>query len=439
MSFKTKVKLLILCVAALTLSLFCAGCVGEMSAWDFLEGQNAMQGVTYYANGGWFGESGSSKDTVSMYYKENAEIISDDFTSTGKKDYLLIRPGFTFLGWYKAKVDENGEPVYDANNKLQITSEPADLSAIKKDEHRYVCAEWSQNELLLVRLVSENAVTLDKAITINGQEFAAGHEFNPGDDIASAIFTTSGTVALSGVTVAECSGHTFLQFYKDENCTEAIDKYTRGDKGETEGEDSVIYAKYITGKYTVVKTAAEVAAMFNKSGEGGSYYFFNPDSTVKEIDMTGSTVNLKQGDFNINIEGNGFTLKNLTYNPGRSAITNGSSYSMLGRLTESASIKNLTLQDVTIKVTVRNNTVSFFALLREAQQGAVLENFTVNGISLVMTVPVNSSVENISDGEGGYKKDYWLFGGESSDAAFLQRFTGVTVENDRLKVNDTII
>ncbi len=435
MSFKTKVKLLILCVAALTLSLFCAGCIGEMSAWDFLEGQNAMQGVTYYANGGWFGESGSSKDTVSMYYKENANIISDDFTSTGKKDYLLIRPGFTFLGWYKAKVDENGNPVYDANNKLQITGEPADLSAIKKGEHRYVCAEWSQNELLLIKLVSDGAVTLDKAITVNGEEFAAEHVFNPGDDIASAIFTTSGTVALSGVTVAECKGHTFLQFYKDESCTEPIDKYTRGDKGETEGQDSVIYAKYITGKYTIVKTAADVATMFNKVGEGGSYYFFNADSTVKEIDMTGRTVGLKLGDFNIKIEGNGFTLKNLTYKPGRSAITNGSSYSMLGRLTESASIKNLTLQDTTIDVSIRNdNTVHFYALLREAQQGAVLENFAVKGMKLTMTVPDSSVVENIPKTESGYNYDNWLFGGEGSDAAFLQRFTGVTVENNQIEV-----
>ncbi len=435
MSFKTKVKLLILCVAALTLSLFCAGCIGEMSAWDFLEGQNALQGVTYYANGGWFGESGSSKDTVSIYYKENAKVIGDDFTSTGKKDYLLTRPGFTFMGWYKAKVDEDGKPVYDANNKLQITSEPADLSAIKKDEHRYVCAEWSQNELLLIKLVSDSAVTLDSAITVNGEEFAAGHVFNPGDNIASAIFAGSGTVALSGVTVAQCQGHTFLQFYKDESCTEPIDRYTRGDKGETEGQDSVIYAKYITGKYTIVKTAMDVTTMFNKVGDGGSYYFFNADSTVKEIDMTGRTVGLKQYDFNIKIEGNGFTLKNLTYKPGPSYLKNGFSYSMLGRLTENASIKNLTLQDTTIEVSVRNNNiVNFYALLHGAQNGAVLENFKVNGLSLTITVPANSAVENIPRTESGYNESNWLFGGEGSDEAFLQRFTGVTVENERLDI-----
>ncbi len=451
MNFKTKVKFVILCALAMVLCVLCAGCIGEMTAWEFLEGQNAMQGVTYYANGGWFGEIGQGKETIDMYYRENADIISDDFECVGDTNYHLIRPGYIFLGWYAAKVDADGNPDYlcydengnqvsaDADNiavkLLQISDTPADLSKIKKDEHRYFCADWLKEKVLLVKLVSDQSITLDKAVTIDGEEFAKGHTFNSGDSVGSAIFPKSGTVSLSGITVAEGAEHTFLQYYKDAECTQPIDRYTRGENGEGEDEDSEIYAKYISGKHVIVKDASGVANMLLNLNSGNSYYFFNTVEK-KEIDMDNRSVTLKTGECNIKIAGNGFTIKNLTYNPGRGFITASSNYSILGKLTKDASIKDLTFQDITLNIQVRANAVaSFFAITREAEAGATLENVAIDGIKMTMTIPATSSISNIPLTDGVYVTNNWLFGGEGSDEAFIQRFTTVSVSGAEIEIN----
>lgn len=457
MKFKTKVKIVILCILAVTLCVCCAGCIGEMTAWDFLKGQNANQAITYYANGGKFGQLGSegtSKDTVDIYYKENVSVISDDFTCTGEKDYYLNRPGYTFLGWYAAKTDADGNPLYlcydkdgnlvDADSDkvekkvLQISDTPADTSPIKKDEHRYFCAAWSQNAYLLVKLVSDEAVTLSKPLTVNGETFEADHTINPGDYIASAIFTTSGnesSVTLSAITTAECKGHTFLQYYLDEECTTPISRYIRGED-EQEGENSTIYAKYITGKYTIVKDAGDVANMFLNLDSGNSYYFFN--TTKNEIDMIGRSVSLKNTtECNVKIYGNGFTIKNLTYGSELVpfSVTNGSTYSMFGKLTADASISDLTLQNTTMTVTARSGiTATFHAITREVADGAAFTGFAIDGITLKIKIPASSTITNIPVTDGVYATNSWLFGGGDSDEDIMQRFTGISVNGAVIEV-----
>lgn len=459
MKFKTKVKIVILCILAVTLCVCCAGCIGEMTAWDFLKGQNANQSITYYANGGKFGQLGSegaSKDTVDIYYKENVNVISDDFTCTANEDYYLNRPGYTFQGWYAAKTDADGNPEYlcydkdgnlvDADSDkiakkvLQISDTPADTSPIKKDEHRYFCAAWSQDAYLLVKLVSNEAVEISKAVTVGGETFEAGHTFNPGDYIASAIFTTSGNVSsvtLSAISIAESDGHTFLQYYQDEECNTPISRYVRGED-EQEGENSIVYAKYIKGKYTIVKDVNDVANMFQNLDSGKSYYFFNTDKN--EIDMTGRSISLKNTtECNVKIYGNGFTIKNLTY--GRElvpfSVTGGSNYSMFGKLTAEASINDLTLQNITMTVTARSGitaNTTFYAISREVVEGATFTGFAIEGITLKMKIPSSSTIANIPADGDSYDTGSWLFGGGESDEEVMQRFTGISVNGAVIEV-----
>jgi uncharacterized repeat protein (TIGR02543 family) len=401
MSVKTRLKLIILFVAVMALALV-AGCsVGEPSLEDYLgERDAADQSVTYYANGGAFDDK-SELVTKTIYYTENASVI-DDFDKV--TNISIARNGYVFAGWYLAELDESGKPVLDDNGNVKITDVKADLSTpIKKGTHLYVCARWESDIQLKIILVS------DEPITVEG-----GTTYKSGDQIATEYFGTGNSIVLNtSKSPLESTTHTYLQYFSDEACTTPVETIAKPEGDDA--EDPVIYAKYIKGDWTVVRSVNEVVRMLNALSSNTNYYLY--DVTGSNVfDLKGkTTVTLKTGEFNSKIEGNGCTIKNLTIS--QTSFSAGYDYSIFGKATDSAEISNLTFEDISVSVTVRNG-ATVFALFISATSGVTFNNFAINGLTF------NNNSATAMD------TAHWMFGTKeeyTADSQFLEAHSGITV------------
>ncbi|MGN0818469.1 MAG: InlB B-repeat-containing protein, partial [Candidatus Coproplasma sp.] len=343
-----------------------------------------------------------------------------------------VRSGYIFDGWYKAEVDGEGNPVYDDAGNLKITSEKADLTKpIKNGEHWYVCAGWITDIRLNIKLVSEVSITVD------------GVTYKSGDIIKDVVFVNGNATVSQNKSPVDCDGATFLQYYYDEACTLPFTANTVARPADGE-PDPVLYAKFIKGNWKVVRTASDVVDMFNYSSDDVSYYFFNA-SGDKSIDMSGKSISLSMDDFNCQIEGNGFTIENLTFSPNMQFVTPNSAYSVFGQFGKTAVINNLTVKNLSVNVPIRSTVSSakLYLISKGIDEGAAFNNFTIDGACLTVRISESTTIENIREEDGVFNEDNWIFGGVASgdnenptDEAFLAKYSGVTVSDSQLIICD---
>jgi hypothetical protein len=396
-----------------------AGCsIGQQTAAEFLEEKNATnQVVTYYANGGYFG---TDREQKTLYYKADTPVVSD-FAATGAK-IQLTRKGYVFDSWYYAETDASGNPVLDENGNLKITDKKVDFTKnIQENEHWYLVAGWFadvQVDVVVVTSDGGDITSSDGETVYKNKEIATSKQFG-----------TNGTIVLSTTEPVKTNdGYTFVQYFYDEALTKPANG-TITKPEEADAESIVVYAQYIAGDWTIVRTASDANKMLSALSRGGSYYFASA-SDDKTIDMSSYKQIFRYGEeCSITIEGNGFTLSNLTY---EGTGLNGTEYSIFGRMTENTVIKNLTLKDVTLNATLKSTIGKMYAL-SSSVTGATLTNFKVDGITLNITTKSSNGIENI-DTASGATNSSWLFGGYETDALFLEAYTDVTVENSTLNI-----
>ncbi|MDE6597894.1 MAG: hypothetical protein K2K60_04575 [Clostridia bacterium] len=432
MEFKTKVKLLIILLAVMAASLI-AGCsIGETSIDEFLEKNGAKnQMVTYYANGGSFTGGISSIPVKEVHYRENVCITSD----FGQEQVPITRDGYVFQGWYYAEL-EDGKPVFkdEENNIVKSSGTPVDFNKkIQKGESWYICAEWERDVYV------SYVLACDVDLTVTDKD---GNTYKNGDEISFKNFVTgSTTTTVNGTTAPlESNNSTFLQMYSDKECTTPIVGYGQISKPATGVKKVEVYAKYIAGKYTVVRDAGGVNSMFNLySSSDMAFYFFNADGN-NTIDCKNISFYPKEKKelFNCQIVGNGFTLENLKFN--QDYISGGDSYSMFGTFGETASISNLTLKNVTVTMSLRTNNANSALYLVSLGMGdnTKLENLVIDGVEMEISCP-NSTDKitnlNYNQSEGTYSSDNLMFGGfDGTDEQFLALNTGIKVKNYKLAV-----
>ncbi|MBD5632327.1 MAG: hypothetical protein HDP34_03775 [Clostridia bacterium] len=427
MKSKTRLKLLLICSSALVASFaaFAAGCaVGAPTTDSILEENNAKdQCITYYAAGGTF--DGDELTEKNMYFVANSPFYT--FTDASGES-TLVRVGYIFNGWYKVETDENGEPKFNADGTPILTSDEVNATnRIQQGEHWYVAADWIRDQFVSIRL-GGNA-------TIKGTD---GKDYTGGDEIAQKNFGKSGTLSLTDASPMASTDYTFLQYYTDENCTQLL----TGSITKPESGNAVVYAKYIQGVYDIVRNSSQVRSMLVNLNADKAYYIYTTAKETGEervIDCQGMQISFKTGEFNCRIEGNGYTIKNLNFVNDVTSVSAGQTYSIFGSFTEKASVSNLAFSDVTASVNagMRAN-VSVYLISHGIEEGAQFSEFKVENISLSVKHHIDYPIKNIpQDNTDNYNTDNWMFGGMNTDAAFIAKYTGLTVRNYELTVNET--
>lgn len=422
---KTKIKILMALFVCIAASLI-AGCgIGEQTVDEFLNGKDAKnQIVTYYANGGSFNSMGELvvKD---MYYQPNSYILTD-FENTA--NISVSRSNYVFDGWYYVALTEDGNPVYEdeANSIVALTDQKVDQYLIQENEHIYVGAKWVMDLHLDVILVCDGTATDANGVT-----------YKSGDIIASKYYGTNGTLSLTDTSPWTATGHTFLQYYYDEACTELYDGETLKRPTDESADNEVIYAKYIEGNWTIVKTASQVTTMYNSSASEKSFYIFN------DIDCTGTKLSLNPGACKFTVEGNGHTISGLSF--ALSSISGNESYALFGKISSSASIRNLTLKDITVTVSVKTGMPSIYLVCSDIdEQADCFDNVVIDGAEVSISYPSDVKIINIQQINGVFDSSNWLFGGVESggattDEAFLAKYDGITLNNVKLTVNNETV
>lgn len=461
---KAKIKTLIILLAIFATSLIAAivaGCnIGEENAKDSANAMGMTASVTYYTNGGYFqlGKTPDGKVYRTDYYRPGSPILNIGFDKIeGLQSLTILREGYDFLGWEEAELNEDGLPIlYELNNNGERTGKVLDVltngtADIKGSdgrqinegskrfeavpsgkrvfdnghprigeedpkEHRYLVATWEQHVVvnLEYKLITDEDITVEEdgeEVTYKNGDVFHTYAFKPGESEIELMPNSSPKTL---------TGFSYIHLYEDAEGTKPI----RAGTQVYRDDNPVVYAKYLKGSWTSVRTAANVVNMLNSMG--GNFFL------VFDIDCAGRAFSYKNTTFNGTIDGNGKKLSNIAMSYTFQQVTG----SLFGRLGESATIKDLTIENVEIVLSI-NGSSTTYALFTSVAEGATLENFKVKGLTLDISMSGTGSLTNIQQVGGVYQTGRWIYGDAySTDAEFEEHF-GKIVEDATLII-DTV-
>lgn len=389
-----KSKLTILLFALLSLFVF-AGCSIRQSVEEYLEENGLVAQVTYFANDG--GQFESKSDIKTMHYKDGDKILNIGITELTSGSISITKNNHEFLGWYYVEVGEDGLPVRDEKGEIILGDEVDFSIRIEEGQHWYVCAKWRKLAVVEVKLLCDSDVT----ITVGeGEEIKS---YKNGDVIHSYNFNLQGVVQSPSNAPVQANDGTFVQFIANmQDAQEVAWPIQRPD----DGSNVTIYAKYISGVWTLLRTVDDVKTLFSSdSAMNRSYYLMN------DIDCGGLT-RTPISVFNSYLQGNGYTISNFTIKKGgTSSLTAGAKASMFGTIKENAKIENVVFDNITMDYEVRPGAmVNIYLVYTAMESGAKVNNVTINARL------------KITFGEGAFLANdiqtNWKYGGEESDEAF---------------------
>lgn len=408
-----KYRLILLSVLSLiaAVCLF-AGChLNENMTFDeFVKDRNLKANIVYILNDGTFKNKSKVFD---MYYRAGSKPyeITLEVPAGGSIGNAQIdeRSGYTFDGWYLAKTNSEGYPIYsdgtefdadkgvDSEKEVAATDEKFDFSEpLEEGDKIYLVARWITDSRLIVKLVTEGYDTL----------VAGDKSYRTGDELNSYPIPDRG-IGNIGDMVFTADGYTFVSYYTDETADTRFDSWpvTTPDEG-----DVTIYAKFIEGDWVVVENTSGIGKLFASGGTSKNYYF------ISDVDCADFGAKTPLTRFAGTIKGNGYAIKNLTLNVATALIATGNA-SLFGNILDSAVIEGITFENLQTTCSVRSNVDSdVFFFCKSVSDKATLKDVTLSG-QLTVTLNENSKVTNTTEAR-------WIFGGKASDADM----SGVTVK-----------
>ena len=467
---KTKIKILTILIAIFAVTLACglfAGC-GEESPKERADKLGMTACVTYYTNGGNFVSGTNSTDYKPYrtdYYYPDTPIFNIGVDETTGQSLNIKRDGYVFAGWAYALLDGNGLPyLYSVDDNGDRTDTQLEVlengtASIKvsgremleqekrfvavvdesrgmvfasghpkvgANEHKYLVATWTKDVVLEYKLITDEPITVTVEETDEDGETVNKYvTYNSGDVIHTRSFAVSDTLTLFPDSVpADFDGFSYIHLYWDENCENYVTVGETVAKGDGES-NPVIYAKYLKGSWTAVKTANQAANMLRATGNGNYFVVYD------NIDCASASFTYKtDGSFGGIIEGNGKTLLNVNISVTKQ---NAEAGSILGNLTSSARVKNLKIENVNIELKL-NGTMSAYVFVSSVAEGAVIEGVEVTGVKFSISMSGNASLDNIQYVSDAYQTDNWLYGVYDTDAEFIEKY-GDIVKNATLIIN----
>ena len=410
MGKKMKAKLIAFLMAILSLFVF-AGCSMGESLEEVLDTRNLSPHITYYANGGLFENNSVVKE---LYYPVGAKALDIGNINPTSGSVDIKRSGFEIVGWCIAES-------VDTKTGVCTLGEEWDFSTpLEENEHITLAAKWRALVGLQVVMVCDDGETIAIEKKVENDATLKGESFKNGDVIGEIAYDSKDTVSSAATPDARLftvkdKTHTFYSYYWDAACTEEISwPIQRGEDVQT------IYAKYIKGDWSFVKTADDVYKMFNalKGGAKKNYWICNDINYTKDVALDGMT------SFAGEIQGNGYTISGLKFSK---SMTQGNKFAIFGAIQATAKISNLTLTNVSVSLKLRPSihTNAYLVFLSKAA-GAAISNVTISMAetdAFVIDGPDTSFVDNIN-GAGAAVYTSCLYGGYETDAEYVTESVG---------------
>lgn len=420
MKRRSKISLLISLISLSSLFIL-TGCKLGITKQEIMDKYDLTAQITYFVNG--------EKAT----FEPIAATERDIYYQTGQIPYAIPESkisyqGHIFDGWYEVEC-KNGQPVPletfkdDKGNVTHSTytlTQKVDFekSPMEEGEHRYYAAKWLTRTKVKVKLVVDDK---DAKVTIDKQK-VKGEYFSPildketvshGDEIMSFSYDGStGTLpSFTAKLPVKDNAYTFVAYYEDEACTTPVSWPI-----QEQEEDVYIYAKYITGKWTVINSANGVTQLFDQMGSAQARFYLTSD-----IDCSSLGESIKPvAKLACQIQGNGFALKNLKV---VRSNDNLDKTSIFGEITSTAVLNNVRFENLTFecKFSKSSDMNNYYYLFNSLDKAAKITNVSISGSMLMY----NEDREEIS--LPNLKADpcvNYLFGGYETDEAYLTETKG---------------
>ena len=405
--------------AVLASLLLLGGCKFQYTLEEKREETGMTACVTYYSNGSG-AAFGVGKTVNKLYFAGGSRAINIgvDRVTNGTID-TPTWTNYTLLGWYEAKTDVDGNVLRDEEGKVLLQPKAFDFTQRLKDGDDIVLyAKWQKNEAVNVYFVcdelDDNAtVTLEDGKAIKNKEFIDSKNYQKTDNTRPYI---------SFDNIPDVNGYTPYEYYADAACTQPVNwPLERGRDG-----DCKIYLKYIPGDWTILKTAENVESMF-KTTEKKNYYLAN------DINLEGKSVSCL-ATFSSYLQGNGFTIKNLTVSGG--SKIKDATVSTFGQLTENAKMENVTFENLTFKVSMQGRTYAkAFIFCSSITETAIINNVSLTGtIKMDITREKESILVNM-ERSGEWYFENVLFGGFTTDQAAIDGGLDIKYSKDNVVID----
>ncbi len=419
-----KWKLIGLLTAVFSLCIF-SGCQLKESLNDKKDKFNIVAEITYHTNlnSAFIGNGNATEKT--LYYTEGSPAFEPKHESeltnvTAGIQHVTLHYNsnrYALLGWYEPALDSEGNVQKDENKQIILKDTPLDLSTLRlqKNDNYTVYAKWKQLEIVVVKLVCDEDAVLYSSVSTDTKEYRNG------DVIKEYAFDGNGQRTYPSALFSAKNEYTFTEFYQTADVTNADNMMRQdGDKwpiNKTADEDTVIYAHYIKGEYTVLKTASSVATFFKNAGRNNAFYL------LYDIDCSGITTTVNPVTlFNAQLYGNGHTLSNLKVS--KSGVQQ--EIALFGKIGETALLKDVTFANVTVDYETdgRVEYIEIFWLFTSCVNVQSFHNVTFTGGTLTITKKnPATSVTNLYV-DDTLKTDHYLYGGYNLDSDFTG--TGIT-------------
>lgn len=344
-----KKRYLLICSLVLALAAMLAGaCGGQKSVDDLLQENGATVKITLDLAGG----TSNDKTERYLFLHENTPLALpwEEYGGQGIINPPTNENGYRLYGFFHGTKDEEGNITYGS---------PWDRSE-RFSEDTTLYARWVPN--YMYRILDENGTKL-KDFKVN-----AGQTLDMSDRGAASV-----------------PDKTFIAYYRDKELTIPWDENFIH-PGLPEGKDELtapeedfvvtVYAKYVDGVYTKVRTV-------NDFGSSTNYWLIGDENGVLDFEGKDFPV-IRQ--FKGKIAGNGVTIKNATI-VRENAFDE--SYGLFGVL-DGATISDVKFENCsyTVKFTRRPQGVSTVKIgfLAATAKDTTLENVTFDNCSLTIEI-----------------------------------------------------
>ena len=412
---KTKLKtMLLLLLTALAAMFVLVGCSLTKSLDEIKQDYGITAMISYYANGEKATFTPDTSKKREIYYKAGQLPLEIKATGT----IGIKQDGYEFNGWYYIECDGQGNPIFldEAKGTYKLTDDKVDFSApLQEGDHWHIGASWLTTSKVFVSVVHEDksvSIPLNTSKIKEGSLLYGKQSVGYGETIYVAGYDTAGELKglEENLVPVLNNGYTFVEYYKDEACTETV-KWPL----QKQDEDQVVYAKYITGAWTVVKNSNDVKKMFGSTLSSSHYWILN------DIDCSGISVEART-TFACEIQGNGHTLSNLKVKKSQISATTA----MFGEIRATAKIENISFVGLELEFSMKTTDQDIYFVFTSLDAQAVINNVSLQG-RLKVEKSESVTIPNLS---AGYS--HCLYGGYATDEEYLavSEGKGFTVEGN---------
>lgn len=377
---KAKLRSIVLCLLLVATVVLAAGCGQQETPYQLNDKENYTVSVKFDANGGTFTTNTSvivdsynlSELATNADGKAQIPLIEPSSADRGKNAFTAINNGYFLAGWYAERtqngVDENGNALYTYSGKWDFASEKLEVDPN---------CTYSSQEPVLTLYAAWIPLFQIEYYALDSGELLSTVAYNPTEDGQITLpqwNEETGAIKMNSVPARE--GYTYEGIYLDDQGNQAVTDQAIVHSGSVDYATATVqdatmklYVDWTQGEWYHIYNAAQFV---NNASLTGNYVIHADIDFTEEIWPTV----MMYGNFAGTIEGNGYTFKNIAIEQTNNSKLNAG---IFGQLTETAIIKDLTIENatVTIKSGTRVNGTTYGLLAGTIADGATFTNVQI--------------------------------------------------------------